>query len=94
MTTDLSPSDELNLYKTDRRAWAIATAPRRAAQLAAITDPDAKQRLWEQFGDESRQALRDLAARQAHERATAGNPTATPAHHARPDQSGGSDSDA
>lgn len=115
----MTPSDEFQLYKTDLRAWAIATAPRRAAILAAITDPDEKrrtleqfgtdsqaailafltdpaekQRLWEQLGDESRQALRELAARQAHERATAGNPTATPAHHARPDQSGGSDSDA
>ncbi len=119
MTTDLSPSDELNLYKTDRRAWAIATAPRRAAQLAAITDPAEKrrtleqfgtdsqaailafltdpaekQRLWEQFGDESRQALRELAARQAHERATAGDTTAAPAHTSRSDQSRSSDSDA
>lgn len=90
----MTPSDELNLYKTDRRAWAIATAPRRAAILAAITDPDAKQRLWEQFGDESRQALRELAARQAHERATAGDTTAAPAHTSRPDQSRSSDSDA
>lgn len=78
----MTPSDEFQLYKTDRRAWAIATAQRRAALLAAITDAAEKQRLWEQFGDESRQALRELAARQAHERATAGNPTAAPAHPA------------
>lgn len=66
----MTPSDEFQLYKTDLRAWAIATAPRRAAILASITDPSEKQRMWEQFGPESSAALRELAARQADERVT------------------------
>lgn len=68
--TELLPHEEFALYQTDIHAWARHVAPRRAAQLAALTDPDAKQQLWEQFGEPSRQALRDLAAaRQADQRA-------------------------
>ena len=55
----MTPYDEHMLYLRYRRAWAQYVAPRRA-QMLADAKGEEKRRMWDAFGRESRDAIREL----------------------------------